>query len=162
MAKHSIADLFDLSGKVAIVTGAAQGIGAAIAERLAEAGASVVLAGHNQDGLDTVAAEISAAGGKSASIAADVCDMAGLDAIVAAAVDGFSGLDILVNAVGGMHPFTPALELSEEVFDATLTRNVKSCLFLSQKAARESMSAMCVQTLFRKCRSCEMTISVPS
>lgn len=124
--KYNIPELFDLTGKVAIVTGAAQGIGQAIAERLAEAGASVLLAGHNQAGLAGTLAAIRNAGGRAEAIGADVTEAADLGAIVAKAVEAFGGIDILVNAVGGMHPFTPALELDEEVFSATLNRNVTS------------------------------------
>lgn len=135
MPRHSIAELFDLSGQVAIVTGAAQGIGQAIALRLAEAGAAVVLAGHNAGGLAATAADIAAAGGRSAIVSGDVCDLSTLDAIVGKAIDSFGGIDILVNAVGGMHPFTPALELSEDTFDATIQRNLNSNFALSRRVA---------------------------
>ena len=141
MSKHSIAELFDLSGKVAVVTGAAQGIGEAIALRLAEAGASVVLAGHNEAGLANVAANIRAAGGKAETVKADVCILADLDGIVTKAVEAFGGIDILVNAVGGMHPFTPALQLDEEIFSATLSRNVTSCFALAKRVGQKMADA---------------------
>lgn len=141
MPKHTIANLFNLTGKVAIVTGAAQGIGEAIALRLAEAGASVVLAGHNEAGLANVAAAITAAGGKAETVKADVCILADLDRIVTKAVDAFGSVDILVNAVGGMHPFTPALALDETVFSDTLNRNVTSCFALSKRAAQRMADA---------------------
>jgi len=141
MTKYSIPELFDLSGKVAIVTGAAQGIGEAIALRLAEAGAAVLLAGHNVAGLANTAASIRAAGGLAETVEADVCALADLDGIVAKATNAFGTIDILINAVGGMHPFTPALELDEEVFDATLHRNVTSCFALSKRAAQTMVDA---------------------
>jgi NAD(P)-dependent dehydrogenase (short-subunit alcohol dehydrogenase family) len=141
MAKHSIAELFDLSGRSAVVTGAAQGMGRAIAERLAEAGAAVLLAGHNEAGLATTADNIRSAGGRAETIGADVTSSADLDAIVARAVASFGGIDILVNAVGGMHPFTPALELDEAVFADTLARNVTSSFSLAKKCAQAMIDA---------------------
>jgi NAD(P)-dependent dehydrogenase (short-subunit alcohol dehydrogenase family) len=135
MTRLTIAQMFDLSGQVALVTGAAQGIGQAIALRLAEAGAAVLAAGHNAQGLDATKAEIMAAGGRCEVVSGDVCNDADLDAFVAAAVNAFGGIDILVNAVGGMHPFTPALQLDEAVFDATIARNLRSTFALSKRAA---------------------------
>jgi NAD(P)-dependent dehydrogenase (short-subunit alcohol dehydrogenase family) len=133
--------MFDLSGQVALVTGAAQGIGQAIALRLAEAGAAVVAAGHNAAGLEATKAEIEAAGGRCAVVTGDVCNDSDLDGFVAAAIDSFGGIDILVNAVGGMHPFTPALELSEDVFDAAIDRNLRSTFALSKRAATRMVEA---------------------
>jgi NAD(P)-dependent dehydrogenase (short-subunit alcohol dehydrogenase family) len=141
MPKHSIAALFDLTGQNAIVTGAAQGIGQAIAERLAEAGAAVLLAGHNEAGLATTAANIRNVGGRAETIGADVTRSADLDAIVAKAMATFGGIDILVNAVGGMHPFTPALQLDDEMFSDTLSRNVTSSFMLSKRAGQKMADA---------------------
>ncbi len=141
MAKYSIAELFDLTGQCAIVTGAAQGIGQAIAERLAEAGAAVLLAGHNEAGLAGTLAAIRTACGRAETIGADVTSAADLDAIVTKAVDEFGGIDILVNAVGGMHPFTPALALDDEVFGTTLNRNVTSSFGLSKRVAQKMADA---------------------
>lgn len=141
MIKHSIAELFDLSGQVALVTGAAQGIGQAIALRLAEAGASVVAAGHNAAGLAATKSAIEAGGGRCETVSGDVCSDADLDGFVARAVEAFGGIDILVNAVGGMHPFTPALDLPEEVFDATIARNLRSAFALSKRAGRQMAEA---------------------
>lgn len=141
MSEYTIAELFDLSGKVALVTGAAQGIGQAIAMRLAEAGAAVVAAGHNDNGLVATKSAIEAAGGRCQTVSGDVCREADLDHFVAEAVSSFGGLDILVNAVGGMHPFTPALDLAEDVFDATIARNLRSAFSLSKRAAQQMVAA---------------------
>lgn len=141
MTRLSIAELFDLSGQVALVTGAAQGIGQAIALRLAEAGAAIVAAGHNDAGLAATKTQIEAAGGRCEVVAGDVCNDADLDTFVNAALDRLGGLDILVNAVGGMHPFAPALELDEAVFDATIARNLRSAFALSKRAARVMVDA---------------------
>jgi NAD(P)-dependent dehydrogenase (short-subunit alcohol dehydrogenase family) len=141
MAEFSIAELFDLSGQCAIVTGAAQGIGQAIAYRLAEAGAAVLLAGHNEKGLAESTATIAANGGKAAFIVADIDKIADVDTIVQTAVKHFGGIDILVNCAGGMHPFTPALEITEETWHKTLDRNLKGSFFLAQRAARQMIAA---------------------
>ncbi len=140
MAALGIAELFDLSGKSAIVTGAAQGIGQAIAFRLAEAGAAVLLAGHNAEGLELSAARIVADGGKADWLVADVLSMQDLDGIVRKAVAAFGGIDILVNCAGGAHPFTPALDVTEETWDRTIDRNLKGAFFLAQKAARQMVA----------------------
>jgi NAD(P)-dependent dehydrogenase (short-subunit alcohol dehydrogenase family) len=141
MASLSIAQLFDLTGRTAIVTGAAQGIGKAIAARLAEAGANVLLAGHNEERLARSAAEIGQAGRKVAWLGADTTKAADLDAIVQTALDRFGTIDILVNNAGGMHPFTPALEITEEVWDDTLARNLKGSFFLAQRVAKNMIAA---------------------
>lgn len=141
MSRPTIAQLFDLSGKVAIVTGAAQGIGQASALRLAEAGAAVVLAGHNAARLGETRDLIERDGGRCRTVEADVCEVEDIDAIVAAALDAFGGVDILVNAVGGMHPFTPAVDLADEVFEGTITRNLQSNFRLSQRAAKAMLAA---------------------
>lgn len=141
MAASGIADLFNLSGQCAIVTGAAQGIGQAIAFRLAEAGAAVLLAGHNEKGLEQSADEINASGGRAAWIGADVTSQEDLDRIVRTAMEAFGGIDILVNCAGGAHPFTPALEITEAIWDKTLGRNLKGSFFLCQKAADHMVAA---------------------
>lgn len=141
MAKLALAELFNLSDKSAIVTGAAQGIGQATAFRLAEAGASVLLAGHNAQALEQSAATIAASGGKAAWIFADVLKMGDLDTVVQKAMDAFGSIDILVNCAGGAHPFTPALEITEETWDKTLDRNLKGSFFLAQKVARQMIAA---------------------
>ena len=140
MTKLALAELFDLSGKSAIVTAAAQGIGQAIAFRLAEAGAKVLLAGHNAGELERSAATIMANGGKAAWLLADVTKMEDLDRVVQKTVDSFGGIDILVNCAGGAHPFTSALDLTEETWDKTFDRNLKGSFFLCQKAARQMVA----------------------
>ncbi|MET0657718.1 MAG: SDR family oxidoreductase [Steroidobacteraceae bacterium] len=141
MATLTIAQLFDLGGSSAIVTGAAQGIGQAIALRLAEAGASVLLAGHNEELLARSAAMVTAAGGNAAWICADISQIADIDAIVQAAIERFGAVDILVNNAGGMHPFTPALEITEAIWEKTLERNLKGSFFLAQRVARQMVAA---------------------
>ena len=94
-------NLFDLSGKVAIVTGASRGIGQAIAERFAEAGAKVVLSSRKQDGLDRVADGIRSKGGEALAVDAHNGDKAALQGLVKAAVNAYGRVDILINNGGG-------------------------------------------------------------
>ena len=90
----------NLSGRVALVTGASQGIGQACALKLAEAGAAVALAARNREKLGEVAAKISAAGGKSAVFQLDVSDEEQIKAVVKAAITELGKIDILVNNAG--------------------------------------------------------------
>ena len=92
--------LFDLTGKVAIVTGSSRGIGRAIAERLAEQGAKVVVNDLAQAAADGVAAEIKAAGGEAIAIAGSVTDEAAVSAMVNQTVETWGRIDILINNAG--------------------------------------------------------------
>jgi 2-dehydro-3-deoxy-D-gluconate 5-dehydrogenase len=141
MAKFTISQLFDLKGRSAIVTGAAQGMGQAIAQRLAEAGARVLIAGHNERGLKETAASIEGAGGKAAWLSADVTKLEDLDRIVRTALEASGAVDILINNAGGMHPFTPAPQITEAIWEQTLGRNLKGTFFLSQKVAQWMIGA---------------------
>ena len=105
------ASLFDLTGKVAIVTGASRGIGAAIAVALATAGASVVLASRKQDGLDAVAAQITANGGQALALAAHTGEQAAVARLVTQAAATFGGVDILVNNAACCRSWSTSLSL---------------------------------------------------
>jgi 2-dehydro-3-deoxy-D-gluconate 5-dehydrogenase len=124
---------FDLSGKVALVTGANTGIGQAIAIALAEAGADVALAGRSEP-ADTLAA-IAATGRKAASISADLSSIAPVQQVVDDVIATFGRLDILVNNAGIIRR-ADLLDFSEEDWDAVTDTNLKSLFFLSQAAAR--------------------------
>lgn len=141
MSGKSIAEIFDLSGMVAIVTGAGQGMGQAIAFRLAEAGAAVVIA-HRRlpDAEDTVAA-IESRGGRSLAVQADVTVVADIERVVKTTIDRFGGVDMLVNNAGGMHPYTPFLDATEELWLSTTERNLKSTYFMSQCVLRAMVAA---------------------
>ena len=115
MATQTIAQLFDLSGKSAIVTGGAMGIGQAIAFRLAEAGFSVMIADIDQKAADQTVNQIKARGGQAQAIRADVTNSADVKKVVQATINTFGSLDILVNNAG-IFPSSPALQITEQFF----------------------------------------------
>lgn len=125
-------NLFDLTGKVAIVTGSSRGIGRAIAEAYAEAGAKVVISSRNQEPCDEVAAAIRAKGGEAIAITARISDKAQLENLVAKTREHWGGLDVLVcNAA--VNPHYGSLEaLTDQVFERMMTNNVLSNLWLSK------------------------------
>jgi len=133
-----IAQLFDLSGKGAIVTGGAQGIGKAIAFRLAEAGAGVMIADLNQDAAAATAAEIRSRGGRSGSRLADAQSAVHAEEVVEATAAAFGSVDILVNNAG-IFPLVPFLHATEEIWDRVLDTNLKSVFLYSRAAAAAMM-----------------------
>src|SRR5262249_31221926 len=116
-----------LTDRVAIVTGAGQGIGKGIALGLAAFGANVVCAERNPETLAETVAEIEAKGGMALASLTDVRDREAVDAMVKAAVDRFGRIDILVNNVGGTFR-APFLEVNERGIDAIIRANLKSTL----------------------------------
>lgn len=136
----TIAELFDLTGKSAVVTGAAKGIGLAIANRLGEAGASLMLVDIDEGTLGTVCDEIGQRGVTVKAHVADVSTAAGAAGSVKAAKDAYGRVDILVNNAG-IYPMMPPLDLSEEVWDKTLNLNLKGAFFAAQAAAREMVES---------------------
>lgn len=129
-----ILDSFKLDGKVALVTGAASGMGQAIAVALAEAGADVAVVGHSRSLEDTVK-KIEGKGKGCLPLIADLTSIEPIPQLVGETVKHFNGLDILVNAAG-MIRRAPALEFSEKDWDDVLNLNLKTVFFLSQAAAR--------------------------
>jgi 3-oxoacyl-[acyl-carrier protein] reductase len=124
-----------LSGKVAIVTGASKGIGAAIAEQLAKDGASVIVNyASSSAGAETVVAKIKAAGGKAKAIRADVGKPAEAKQLIDATVSEFGRVDVLVNNAG-VYEFVPLHEVTEKHFDRLFNVNVRGLLFATQAAA---------------------------
>ena len=129
---------FGLTDKIAIVTGASQGIGRAIALGLAEAGAHLALGKHPEgrhEEIKEVASQIDALGRRSLVVPADVAKVAEVEALVARTKETFGRVDILVNNAGWTGT-TPALDVTEEEFDKTMAASVKSVFFASQAAAR--------------------------
>jgi 2-dehydro-3-deoxy-D-gluconate 5-dehydrogenase len=134
--KQSIAQLFDLTGKVAIVTGGAMGIGQGIAFRLAEAGAAVMIADVNLEAAEDTASQIRVEGGKAKAIKADASSVADAKRTVQETVRAFGRLDILVNNAG-VYPLAPALEVTEALWDKVMDINLKGLFFYTQAAAQE-------------------------
>jgi NAD(P)-dependent dehydrogenase (short-subunit alcohol dehydrogenase family) len=126
---------FSLAGKRALVTGASRGIGRAIAEGLAGAGADVAIASRSLDRLADTAAKIRADGRRATPIAMDVSQVADCRAGVARAAEIMGGLDILVNNAG-IEQISSSLRLEEEVWDRILDTNLKGAFFTAQAAAQ--------------------------
>ena len=125
--------LFDLSGRVAIVTGANTGIGQGLAIALAQAGADVALVGRTP--AEETAERVRAAGRRAALIGADLSTIAPVQDVVDRTVSELGRLDILVNNAGIIRR-ADALEFSEADWDAVIDTNLKSVFFLCQAAAR--------------------------
>lgn len=145
----SIDDLFDLTGQVAVVTGAGRGIGRGIAEMLAEAGAAVAVAARRADDLDDVVATIESAGGRALAVPCDVTADGTLEALAQAAVDAFGSLSIWVNNAGGSPGRSPLSELSMQDWDFTVALNLTSVLVGSQVAARYMSSGSIINITSR-------------
>jgi 3-oxoacyl-[acyl-carrier protein] reductase len=120
-----------LSNKVAIVTGAASGFGAAISRMYEVEGAKVVVADLNEEGAKKVASELN---GNAIAVKCDVSRQADIDALVAAAVKQFGTIDIVVNNAGYTHRNGPMLGVDETAFDRCFDVNMKS-IYLMAKAA---------------------------
>jgi len=126
---------FDLSGRVAVVTGGGTGLGRGMADGLARAGAHVVLAGRRQAVVDHAAAEIRTGGGSAEGAVVDVTRTAELPAFFAGIAARLGRLDILVNNAG-TNRRNPCLDYTEEDWDTVMTLNLKSVFFCAQAAAR--------------------------
>jgi 2-dehydro-3-deoxy-D-gluconate 5-dehydrogenase len=125
--------LFDLTGQVAIVTGANTGIGQAIALSLARAGANIALVGRTP--ADETTAAISAMGRRACNIAADLSTIEPVSRVVTETIANLGGLDILVNNAGIIRR-NDSIDFTEADWDAVMDTNLKSVFFLSQAAAR--------------------------
>ncbi len=123
----------ELENKVAIVTGAGQGIGKGIALALAQQGAKVIVSDINEEHCNEVVAEIGQ--DKAMAVVCDVSDKAAVDNLIAKTQEKFGQLDILVNNAG-VYPFKSFLELTEEEWEKVLNVNLKSMFLTSQAAAK--------------------------
>ncbi|MEF3353113.1 SDR family oxidoreductase [Paenibacillus sp. GYB006] len=123
-----------LEGKVAVVTGAASGMGKAIAELYAKEGASVVVSDLNIEGAEVVASGIEANGGKAIAVKTNVADLNDINEMIDTAVNEFGTLDILVNNAGIMDNMGPVGDVNDESWDLIFDVNTKSVMRAIRKA----------------------------
>jgi NAD(P)-dependent dehydrogenase (short-subunit alcohol dehydrogenase family) len=135
-----MSDLFDIRDKVAIITGASRGIGLAIAERMAESGARVVVSSRKQDALDEVAADFTQKGYEVAGIAAHNGDKDALNNLVAKTVEKYGTVDILVNNAATNPHFGTLLDAEDSMWQKTIEVNLLGNVWLT-KVCVEHMRA---------------------
>src|SRR5262249_31297906 len=121
-----------LENKVAIITGASRGIGAAAARIFARAGASVVLAARDEQAMASVAQESVAAGGQALIVPTDVGDPASVGHLVRQTIEAYGRLDVAFNNAGGGHMPTPLADIAVDDFDQVLRANLRG-VFLAMK-----------------------------
>lgn len=126
--------LFNLKGKVALITGASKGIGEAIAHAFAGAGAKVVINSRKQEELDSVAAAIRTAGGECTGIAANAGDLAACKILIERTISLYGGIDILVNNAATNPVYGPVANCEEWAFDKIINVNVKAPFELGKLA----------------------------
>jgi NAD(P)-dependent dehydrogenase (short-subunit alcohol dehydrogenase family) len=134
------AQIFDLTGKVALVTGASSGLGTRFAEVLAENGAAVALVARRLDRLEALKARIAKAGGRAIAIEADVCDRGAMQRAYDAAEKALGTVTVLVNNAGVVRSGR-AVELAEEEWRQVLSTNLDAVFFWAQEAARRMLAA---------------------
>jgi len=133
------AGLFDLSGKVAVVTGGNGGIGLGMARGLAQAGATIAVVGRNQTKSQDAVAELTESGAKAVAIAADVTDKTAVDGMIAGVLKELGRIDILINNAG-INIRKPPHEISLDEWDNVIKTNLTSAFVCSQ-AAHPAMKA---------------------
>ena len=130
--------LFDLSGRTALVTGGSRGLGLQIATALGEMGARVVLSARKQADLDAAVDHLGTRGIAASAIAADMASESGVAALAAAALEQLGAIDILVNNAGATWA-APAEDVPLDAWDKVMNLNVRSIFLLSQAVGRHSM-----------------------
>lgn len=130
----SLLDSFRLDGKVAVITGAGKGIGAAIARAFAEVGANVVLGARTRADLEAVAADVEALGGRALVVPTDVMEAEQLEGLATRAMEAFGRIDILVNNAGGFPP-KPVSQTTGKEFVGAFRFNVATAFDLSRTCA---------------------------
>jgi len=130
-----VSDLFDLSGRVAIVTGTSRGLGQYLARALAKAGADLVLTSRERESLAEFEAEIQALGRRTLSLELDVRDQQSIERMAHAAQEAFGDVDILVNNAG-CNVRKPALDVTWDDWNLVLDTNLRGSFFVAQAIAR--------------------------
>ena len=131
-----MADMFDLTGRVALVTGASRGIGEAIAKAYAARGARVIVSSRKQDGCEAVAAAIVAAGGDAVAMACHIGDMEALERLFAAVGERYGRLDVLVNNAATNPYYGHVLDTDLGAFQKTVDVNIRGYFFASVLGGR--------------------------
>ena len=129
-------DLFNLSGKVAIVTGTSRGLGQYFARALAKAGADLVITSRDLSRLTEFKQEIESLGRKALAVKLDVLSQSDIDNMVEATIKEYGKIDILVNNAG-LNIRNPSIEFSPEDWDTVLDTNLKGSFFCAQAVAKE-------------------------
>jgi NAD(P)-dependent dehydrogenase (short-subunit alcohol dehydrogenase family) len=135
MSQAYLSQLFGLAGKCALVTGARQGIGCAIAIALSRVGANVVVAGRTESDVSDTVAEVRRTGGQAVGIGFDVARSTEVDGAIARALEAYGRLDIVINNAG-ITARTPAISLSESDWNAVIATNLTGTFLVSRAAAR--------------------------
>ena len=128
-------DLFNLTGKIALVTGGSRGLGLQMVRAFAERGADIVIASRKIEACEAAAAEVRAMGRRALAIAANASKWSEMDRLADAAYDAFGRIDILVNNAG-MSPAIPSHEVTEDWFDKILALNFKGPFRLAANVAK--------------------------
>jgi NAD(P)-dependent dehydrogenase (short-subunit alcohol dehydrogenase family) len=131
----TVPDLFDLDGRVAVITGASSGLGVAFAQGLAEAGADVALGARRADRLADTAKLVEGIGRRALAVATDVSDPDSCTALVQAAMDEFGHVDILINNAG-IGTAVPATRETPEQFRSVIDVNLNGCYWMAQACGR--------------------------
>jgi NAD(P)-dependent dehydrogenase (short-subunit alcohol dehydrogenase family) len=127
--------IFDLTGRVAVVTGASKGLGRAMSLGLAKAGADLVLCGRNVEDLEEVSGRIKGLGRRAVAVRTDVLQSKSVEAMVSAAIEEYGTIDVLVNNAG-VNVRKPVVEVTEEDWDLVLDTNLKGYFLVARAVAR--------------------------